>query len=69
MSFADSLMAGLSLVGNIQAFLALAVGIVIGVIGGEDGGGLHTRQAQPPPTSASSSTAASYEMKPVQRGW
>jgi putative tricarboxylic transport membrane protein len=34
MSFADSLMAGLSLVGNIQAFLALAVGIVIGVIGG-----------------------------------
>jgi len=34
MSFVDSLFAGLSLVGNIEAFLALFIGIVIGVIGG-----------------------------------
>ena len=34
MSFADSLMAGLSLVGNPSAFFALFCGIVIGVIGG-----------------------------------
>ena len=34
MSFTDSLMAGLSVVGHIEAFLALAVGVAIGVIGG-----------------------------------
>lgn len=34
MSFFDSLMAGLSLVGHIEAFLALAGGVAIGVIGG-----------------------------------
>ncbi|MCY3985323.1 MAG: tripartite tricarboxylate transporter permease [Roseovarius sp.] len=34
MSFIDSLAAGLGLVGNVEAFLALALGIVIGVIGG-----------------------------------
>lgn len=34
MSLVDSLLAGLSLVGNINAFLALFVGIIIGVIGG-----------------------------------
>ena len=34
MSFVDSLMAGLSLVANIESFLALAGGVVIGVIGG-----------------------------------
>jgi putative tricarboxylic transport membrane protein len=34
MSFADSIMAGLSLVGNIDAFLALFIGVVIGTIAG-----------------------------------
>jgi len=34
MSLVDSLLAGLSLVGNIEAFLALFIGIVIGVVGG-----------------------------------
>ncbi|GFE50058.1 C4-dicarboxylate ABC transporter permease [Roseobacter cerasinus] len=34
MSFVDSLAAGLSLVGNIEAFLALFLGVAIGVIGG-----------------------------------
>jgi len=34
MSFLDSLMAGLSLVGNLESFLALAIGVGIGVIGG-----------------------------------
>ncbi|MFO6465139.1 tripartite tricarboxylate transporter permease [Jannaschia sp. KMU-145] len=34
MSFVDSLLAGLSLVGNVEAFLALGLGVVIGVIGG-----------------------------------
>src|SRR6056297_298227 len=34
MSFVDSLMAGLALVANIESFLALAGGVVIGVIGG-----------------------------------
>ena len=34
MSFMDSIAAGLSLVGNIEAFLALFVGVVVGVIGG-----------------------------------
>ena len=34
MSFIDSLLAGLSLVGNIESFLALAVGVAIGVVGG-----------------------------------
>ena len=34
MSFADSLLAGLQLVGNFEAFLALALGVAIGVIGG-----------------------------------
>lgn len=34
MSFVDSLAAGLSLVGNIEAFLALFVGVAIGVVGG-----------------------------------
>ena len=34
MSFLDSIAAGLSVVGNIEAFLALATGIIIGVIGG-----------------------------------
>ncbi len=34
MSFFDSLMAGLSLVANLESFLALAGGVVIGVIGG-----------------------------------
>ena len=34
MSFLDSLAAGLALVGNIEAFMALAIGIVVGVIGG-----------------------------------
>ncbi len=34
MSFIDSLLAGLQLVGNVEAFLALGIGVVIGVIGG-----------------------------------
>ena len=34
MSLIDSIMAGLSLVGNFEAFLSLAIGVVIGVIGG-----------------------------------
>ena len=34
MSFADSILAGLSLVGNFESFFALFCGIVIGVIGG-----------------------------------
>jgi putative tricarboxylic transport membrane protein len=34
MSFVDSLFAGLQLVGNVEAFLALALGVTIGVIGG-----------------------------------
>lgn len=34
MSFLDSLMAGLSLVGNFESFLALAAGVAIGVVGG-----------------------------------
>ncbi len=34
MSFIDSLFAGLQLVGNVEAFLALGIGVVIGVIGG-----------------------------------
>ena len=34
MSFFDSLMAGLSLVGNVEAFLALGIGVAIGVVGG-----------------------------------
>ncbi|WP_298437732.1 tripartite tricarboxylate transporter permease [uncultured Jannaschia sp.] len=34
MSFVDSLLAGLALVGNVEAFLALGLGVVIGVIGG-----------------------------------
>ena len=34
MSFADSLMAGLSLVWSFEAFLALFAGICIGVVGG-----------------------------------
>ncbi|MFC3616148.1 tripartite tricarboxylate transporter permease [Lutimaribacter marinistellae] len=34
MSFTDSLMAGLSLVGNFEAFLSLFIGVVVGVIGG-----------------------------------
>jgi len=34
MSFIDSVMAGLSLVGNTEAFLSLFIGIVVGVIGG-----------------------------------
>ena len=34
MSFVDSLVAGLQLVGNVEAFLALALGVAIGVIGG-----------------------------------
>lgn len=34
MSFVDNLAAGLSLVGNVEAFLALGIGVAIGVIGG-----------------------------------
>lgn len=34
MSFMDSLLAGLALVGNVESFLALAAGVAIGVIGG-----------------------------------
>ena len=34
MSLLDSLAAGLSLVGNIEAFLMLALGVAIGVVGG-----------------------------------
>ncbi|WGH77305.1 tripartite tricarboxylate transporter permease [Jannaschia ovalis] len=34
MGLMDSLMAGLSLVGNVEAFLALGLGVLIGVIGG-----------------------------------
>ncbi|MGZ2257293.1 tripartite tricarboxylate transporter permease [Roseobacter sp. A03A-229] len=34
MSFLDSIAAGLSLVGNIESFLALFIGVAIGVIGG-----------------------------------
>ncbi len=34
MSFVDNLAAGLSLVGNAEAFLALGIGVAIGVIGG-----------------------------------
>ena len=34
MSFVDSLVAGLQLVGNVEAFLALGLGVAIGVIGG-----------------------------------
>jgi len=34
MSFLDSLFAGLQLVGNVEAFLALGLGVAIGVIGG-----------------------------------
>lgn len=34
MSFIDSLLAGLSLVGNFESFLALGIGVAIGVIGG-----------------------------------
>lgn len=34
MSFIDSLLAGLSLVGNLESFLALGIGVAIGVIGG-----------------------------------
>lgn len=34
MSFLDSIAAGLSLVGNIESFLALFVGVAIGVVGG-----------------------------------
>lgn len=34
MSFIDSLLAGLQLVSNVEAFLALALGVAIGVIGG-----------------------------------
>lgn len=34
MSFLDSITAGLSLVGNIESFLALFVGVAIGVVGG-----------------------------------
>jgi len=34
MSFIDSLFAGLQLVGNVEAFLALGLGVAIGVIGG-----------------------------------
>ncbi|MFA3920650.1 tripartite tricarboxylate transporter permease [Ruegeria hyattellae] len=34
MSFLDSLAAGLALVGNLESFLALALGVAIGVIGG-----------------------------------
>ncbi len=34
MSFIDSLLAGLQLVGNVEAFLALGLGVAIGVIGG-----------------------------------
>ena len=34
MSFYDSVMAGISLVGNVDAFLSLFIGIVVGVIGG-----------------------------------
>ena len=34
MSFYDSILAGLSLVGNVDAFLSLFIGIVVGVIGG-----------------------------------
>ena len=34
MSFLDSLMRGLELVGNVESFLALGLGVAIGVIGG-----------------------------------
>src|SRR5210317_621795 len=34
MSFYDSILAGLSLVGNVDAFLSLFIGIVVGVVGG-----------------------------------
>lgn len=34
MSFIDSLLAGLSLVSNVESFLALAMGVAIGVVGG-----------------------------------
>lgn len=34
MSFIDSIAAGLSLVGNVEAFLSLGIGVAIGVIGG-----------------------------------
>ncbi len=34
MSFLDSILAGLTVVGNIEAFLALGIGVTIGVIGG-----------------------------------
>ena len=34
MSFVDNLAAGISLVGNVEAFLALGIGVAIGVIGG-----------------------------------
>ena len=34
MSFTESVLAGLSLVGNVEAFLSLFVGIIVGVIGG-----------------------------------
>ncbi len=34
MSFIDSLMLGFSVVGNVESFLALAIGVAIGVIGG-----------------------------------
>ena len=34
MNFFDSVMAGLSLVGNVEAFASLFIGICIGVVGG-----------------------------------
>ncbi|PCH70327.1 MAG: C4-dicarboxylate ABC transporter permease, partial [Rhodobacteraceae bacterium] len=34
MSFIDNLLAGLALVGNIESFLALGLGVAIGVVGG-----------------------------------
>ena len=34
MSFVDSVLAGLQLVGHLEAFLALAIGVAVGVIGG-----------------------------------
>ena len=47
MSMIDSILAGLALVGNVEALVSLAIGIVIGVIGGGIPG-ISRHQARPP---------------------
>ena len=67
MSFLDSLMAGLALVGNVEAFLALGIGVAIGVVGGAIPGMSATMAVAP--ACASGGVAGMAERRAGWRGW